>query len=150
MQEETVEKVAKAQAADFEAQVAAGLKAGTQEEATDTNMIGARNYGRWEIKYELKQPYIDPDFAVRTPFPPLRNIALGTVADRTTAVLQSNEIMLACVKCIMDTRVVELETFSTVVSIPGSPTMRWHRDDRALCAPCPLLIHFVRATCRSF
>ena len=45
MQEETVEKVAKAQAADFEAQVAAGLKAGTQEEATDTNMIGARNYG---------------------------------------------------------------------------------------------------------
>ena len=32
MQEETVEKVAKAQAADFEAQVAAGLKAGTQEE----------------------------------------------------------------------------------------------------------------------
>ena len=67
MQEETVEKVAKAQAADFEAQVAAGLKAGTQEEATDTNMIGARNYGRWEIKYELKQPYIDPDFAVRNP-----------------------------------------------------------------------------------
>ena len=50
-----------------EAQVAAGLKAGTQEEATDTNMIGARNYGRWEIKYELKQPYIDPDFAVRNP-----------------------------------------------------------------------------------
>ena len=70
MQEETVEKVAKAQAADFEAQVAAGLKAGTQEEATDTNMIGARNYGRWEIKYELKQPYIDTDFAVRIPFPP--------------------------------------------------------------------------------
>ena len=94
MQEETVEKVAKAQAADFEAQVAAGLKAGTQEEvrflteilddfrrfvveiwlfrrnfwqATDTNMIGARNYGRWEIKYELKEPYIDPDFAVRNP-----------------------------------------------------------------------------------
>jgi len=152
MQEETVEKVAKAQAADFEAQVAAGLKAGTQEEATDTNMIGARNYGRWEIKYELKQPYIDPDFAVRIPFPPLRNIALGTVADRTIAVLQSNEIMLACVKCMMDTRVVELETFSTVVSIPGSPTMRWHRDDRALCTlvSSPPTKHFVRAACRSF
>ena len=42
-------------------------------------------------------------------------------------VSQSNEIMLACVKCMMDTRVVELETFSTVVSIPITAQEREER-----------------------
>ena len=107
MREETVERVAKAQAEEFAKEIEPTLHMGDGATATDTTTIGSRNYGRWEIKYPLKSPYIDPDFA-------------------------SNELLLACVKCMMDTRVVELETFSTVVSLPGSPTMQWHRDDREL------------------
>eukprot|EP01046_Picozoa_sp_COSAG06_P046330 COSAG06_NODE_6549_length_2886_cov_7.741374_2_plen_181_part_00 len=107
MREETVERVAKAQAEEFAKEIESTLHMGDGATATDTTTIGSRNYGRWEIKYPLKSPYIDPDFA-------------------------SNELLLACVKCMMDTRVVELETFSTVVSLPGSPTMQWHRDDREL------------------
>ena len=50
MREETVDKVAKAQAAEFARDIEPKLHMGGAHDSTDTVTIGARNYGRWEIK----------------------------------------------------------------------------------------------------
>ena len=50
MREETVTKVADAQATSFARDIEPKLHMGGARDSTDTTTIGARNYGRWEIK----------------------------------------------------------------------------------------------------
>lgn len=64
---------------------------------------GLRSEGRWEVKLPLVPPFTSPN-------------------------LIANPALFSLLKRVLGTEEIELDTLSSVTSVPGSPAQHWHAD----------------------
>lgn len=96
--------IAAAHAAEFKAWTERAVAKDPQFKSSNIEWANAasRGFSRFETKFPMKAPFIDPRFA-------------------------GNRLLSKVVKGILGAR-VELDTFSAVTSMPGSSDQMWHSD----------------------